>query len=550
MAKANKRARKPDDDARKDVFRRESLGFFKKPELLTHIKTELDKDHIGDDREKMFTFCSETSSRLPPQYRFSTALAGYSSEGKTNLWKTTSKHLPREWYLDLTRATSATLEDDIHDIDLIYFGEEGANKNIVETVKQLVEDGISVMKKDMRDDNKSVRREQQPRKVGIYSTTHDANDEELATRYAVVSITGDVNKYTRVNKNTLMVAGDVDLEIDKRERSSCPTWITEGLRQLQPVDVVTVPYSHLLPVNSNKARSMRDLKRFLNLIRTLAWLHQHDRHMQTYRGKTVLYASPEDFWNAMEIGGDIFAQSLSGIEQRLQNVIQSYQRLSRVDENVHRFEKDGRPDPRFDETLVWVDRSLLQEDLGINSRDTIKSHVRALESKGVFASVWTSNRCFVAMKHASPTKTPTKDRLITHEQSRLYATIKKYYDENLVGKLGGKLVGGSRRGSSLLKFPSERIYHPLTTKKTRKKGQKKPKNTKISGCELVGSQKPGDVHKYILANGDEDKTVSYTQLKTQFSDRLITDMIEAQMLKIQPNGNYRYMEAIDNEQKD
>ena len=98
-----------------------AIARFKNPKILENIKSELDRDHIGDDKEKMFVFLSACSSRLHPSYRFSVALTGYFSEGKTNLWKSIAKHLPGHWYVDLTRITRASLEDDIKNYNLIYF---------------------------------------------------------------------------------------------------------------------------------------------------------------------------------------------------------------------------------------------------------------------------------------------------------------------------------------------------------------------------------------------------------------------------------------------
>ena len=543
-----KAVEKPKDDSltpERTEFLKKSLEFFKNPGLLELIRQELDKDHINDDREKMFVFCSELSSQLPPQYRFSTALTGYTSEGKTNLWKTTSKHLPGSWYLDLTRATKSTIEDDIKGVNLIYFGEEGANKDIVETLKQLVEDGITAMKKDVRDNFKSVRIEEQPRKVGIYSTTADASDQELATRYAVACITGSPMKYKKVNDDTLRVSSDVSLEIQRAIRNTSRTWISVGLEQLQPVDIITVPYAHLFTVDNRQARSMRDLKRFLNLIRVLAWLCQHRRIMYKEQDRTVIVANPVDYWNAMEIGSDIFAQSLSGIEQRLQNVIDSYQRIVREHpENIHTFERDGKPDPRFDNTLVWIDRSLLQDDLGINSRETIRNHLKSLESKGLFASIWTGNRNFVSLKHPSANDSPTKYPLITGKRNEVYHSIKKLYNKTLVGHPSVDRSLVSPDDQSLLKLLSEETSERTIRRKSRHAVNKTSKKHEIVRSKSFAHMKPADVREFCEANYDDEKTVSYEQLRQQFPDRLLTGLIESQLLKIQPNGNYRFFEVI------
>jgi len=395
------------------------------PNLLLIIKIELDKDHIGDDKPKLFLFCDCLSSQLKPEYRFSTALTGDTAEGKTNLKDTVFRHLPEEWFIDLTRVTGASLEDDIHHVNLIYFGEEGPNKNIMEQVKQLVEDGMDVLKKDSREDFKESRREKQPRKVGIYSTTGSQDDKELSSRYCVSSVHGNENKYKRVNRNTLDVASDINKEIEKNRRKKEPTWIEKCLRLLEPFDIITIPYAPLFEVESRKGRSQRDLKRFLNLIRVLAWLHQFDRVSYTYQGLRILVVSPEDCYNAMEIGDEIFSQTISNLEPRLQEVIDCYKKLREHQTKIIEIEDD--------QDLEWVDRSLIQKELGIDSVDSIKKRIKKLSDLNIFTYEYNKakNRCYVAFKkfdnNTSPTILPTKNLLITYEAKPLYDIIKANY---------------------------------------------------------------------------------------------------------------------------
>lgn len=555
-----------------EVFQRESLEFYRKPDLLSLIKQEFDKDHLGDDREKLFVFCSELSSRLPPEYRFSTALTGYTSEGKTHLWKTTSKHLPHGWYYDLTRATKATIEDDLAGIDLVYFGEEGANEAIIETVKMMVEDGIHVLKKDLRDDCRTARKEDQPRKVGIYSTTKDASDEELATRYAVACITGSPEKYTKVNMNTLQVASDIDLEVQRSMRDTGMTWIKSGLSQLQPMDHITIPYASLLHVDNRRARSMRDLKRFLNLVRSLAWLHQLQRVIITRYEKRVLYAAPMDYYAARVIGDDIFAQSLTGVEHRLAKVIDAYRRAiydKDHPEYLHTFTRDGKDDPRYDNTLQWVDRSVLQDIIGIAKRDTIRSHIKTLEGLGLFTTVWTGNRCFVAMKDPSATNPATKHRLITDQLSESYPKIVEDYNTKMVGELVADKVSLSPTDLGLLVSEKNALGEKTTSHQSPKKRIKVRKKTEIGQSEMVGEDKqqdkhvekyvkktkayttPDNVRQFILQEGDDDGGIDSVLLIKRFGENYISDMIQSGLLVIRRNdGKYIMKEAIVNDEKE
>jgi len=445
--------------------REELIKKLKDSELLHNIKFELDKDHIEDYKAKMFIFLDCCSSRLKPSYRFSSALTGNTSEGKTNLWKTIRNHLPEEWYMDLTRITGAALEDDTHEYNLFYFGESGANESLIEQIKQIVEDGMDVLKKDKRNDCKTSRREQQDRKVGLYSTTKNPKDKELRSRYCVVSVHGSESKYRKVNEDTLFTAADFIKELDRDERKSNDSWVKKSLRILQEYDVINIPYAPLFEVNCRSSRSQRDLKRFLNLIKSITWIHQYQRIQFEYNGKNILIASPEDFYNALTIGKDIFDQSLSGLEPRLQEVIDSYLKLRQT--HVNSFIDDTAPD------LDWVERTDLQKDLDL-CRDTIKSHTEELSDLNIFRIFTKSNRVYIALAEKdSPTNLPTINPLITHDKKHIYNLINQHYprilEEGVVGKSGVDFS---------LEYTKSCFFSPRKSLPT-----KKAKNTYIGGLK-------------------------------------------------------------------
>lgn len=417
---------------------RKAISDFQDPDLLKNIKIELDKDHIGDDKAKLFLFACACSSRLIPDNRFSTAITGDSSEGKDNLWKTIHRHLPDGWFLDLTRTTIASLEDDVKKFNCIYIGEGnfkgGSNAPIIDTFKQLVEDGIRTLKKDIRKDHKKSRFENQPRKVGIYSTTEDSSDEELATRFCVISVHGSPGKYRLVNENTKKIASNTDLQIDRIERKEKPTWIQNGLKTLKNFDIINIPYAELLEVECRVARSQRDFKRFLNLIRSLAWIRQHNRVQYEYRGCRILVVSAEDFYDAMEIGKEIFDQSLSGFEPRLQRIMDSYKKI--VKENSHLVNRDVEG---AEKELNWIDRSLIQKDLGIKKRETVQKHIETLTDLNFFTYFNKGNRTYVALKFIdSPSDSPSIYPLITVPKNYLYTLIHDNEDQILNELLDGK----------------------------------------------------------------------------------------------------------------
>jgi len=436
----------------------------KDPNLLTHIQKELGKDHIGNHRQLLYVFLSCLSSQLPPEYRYSCALVAYKSEGKDNLVKTIWRHLPLGWGLYLSRITTACLEDDTTDYNLIYIGEGnfkgGANSDIIEAIKQLTEDGINVQKKDVRTGYKEARFEHQDRKVVIFSTTDDNFETQLESRFSKVPIHGTPHRYHMVNKDTLEKAGDIDKELDELERRKNPTWIEHCLKSLVPYDSIEIPYASLLKkmIDSSDSRSQRDLKRLLNLIRSITYLHQKNRIHYTHRGKKILVSTPEDLYNALEIGEDIINQSYTGLEPRLQRIIDCYYALVQEGQT-----KDPLGETRLDPNFHWVDRSLIQKHLKIKKAETIKGHTKTLHNMGGLLYEILGNRCYIAI---DPTNPPTNDPLITHPKQKIYSHINTMLPTHLekmgVGKRYdiGRYIGRSK--TSLLS-----IETPVPTNKNK-----------------------------------------------------------------------------------
>ena len=86
----------------------------KESDFLLQAYDELKKDHKGNKKEIILTFVTACNSRLRESYRFSIAVRGDTSEGKTDLVKTVIQHLPPNWFDYGTRFTRATLEDDVN----------------------------------------------------------------------------------------------------------------------------------------------------------------------------------------------------------------------------------------------------------------------------------------------------------------------------------------------------------------------------------------------------------------------------------------------------
>jgi hypothetical protein len=102
---------------------------FESPELLKHIHAELDKRHKLDHKEKLAVFIVAISGYLrDSRDHCSCALKGNSSSGKDNVMDTVLAHIPKEDWIKVTRATMATLEEDVINKIIVAFSEINKNR--------------------------------------------------------------------------------------------------------------------------------------------------------------------------------------------------------------------------------------------------------------------------------------------------------------------------------------------------------------------------------------------------------------------------------------
>lgn len=359
-----------------------SMKFFDDKDLLSKIQNEISKDHIGDDKLKMTLFLAEVSGLLKnPKNRVSCAVKGDSSGGKDNVMRSTLKHIPDEKFLFVTSATQASIEDDIQGKNILVLSElnsnreNGANKNLIEVIKQKTEGGTSAIKKDLRDGMKSSRHEISEQGTVIFSTTESQMDDEMKTRFLNLDITSTREKIKAVNSNTLDSFSDIDsllYGIDAND-SIIRVGLT-GFCRVFDSFYIYLPYVKYLKdfsfIDDGDARSQRDLKRVLSLTCAMTFLNSRRRKTYQKKGVNFIESVPQDLIDTLRISKDFFNQSYIGLDGRLSKIID--------------FIKSS-PDE-------WVERGSVQKEVGCKSLNTFKSYLDQLSMGGMGLIEGTSGR--------------------------------------------------------------------------------------------------------------------------------------------------------------
>lgn len=357
----------------------QALEKFKDKQLLKLILQELSKTHIGDDKLKMTLFLVCASGLLKNhKRRQSMGIVGNTSIGKNNVIETDLEHMPKESYIYVSNATQSTIEDDLKGKKIIAFKEmnfkkeDGANKHLLEILKQVTEGGTSAIKKDIRTGLKTSRFEEDEQKTIIYPTTESERDLEAETRFIFGNASSDYNKIKKVNDNTCDNFADLDKILN--DSVKVDSWIRIGLTYFYNDNKyeIYLPYAKLLKeqikgidiFDNSSPRSQRDIKRILALTCAMTYLFQEQRQKIDYKGVSILISEPQDFINTLKISSEFFNQTYSGLDERLTEVLKL----------IQEYEQE------------WTPRDYLQEKLGI-SRNTIKDYCNTLSGEGCIEGV-------------------------------------------------------------------------------------------------------------------------------------------------------------------
>lgn len=358
------------------ILSQEALENFKSPDLLEEIKQEISKDHLEDDNLKMTAFLVSASGLLMNQKkRMSMALTGESSVGKDNVMKSVLKHMPEGSSLFLTGATQPAIEDEAMNYRILalsemnLFREGGANRGLLEVVKQKTEGGTSAIKKDAVTNFKTTKHERTEQGCVLYGTTDAERNNETETRFIFGSVEANEIKITKVNQNTINKISDIDKLLSSAVEKD--SWIKEGLSKLI-IDFekseVLIPYASILMekidgrtiIDQTSPRSMRDLKRLLALVSSTTFIHAYQRKFIEKDEIKIIISEPEDLINTLRYSKEFFNETYTGMDKRLNQV------LLEIDRSLEE----------------WNARDFIQRKLQV-SINTIKSWVETLEKLGL-----------------------------------------------------------------------------------------------------------------------------------------------------------------------
>jgi len=360
---------------------KKAFARFKDANLMINISEELGKKHKKNDKQKLLTFVTMSTSRLPPPDRTSLKIRGSSSVGKTKMVNTCVEHFPDDWYALASRMTVASLEDDVKDKNLIILLEKQLDENINEALKQVMEDGMDIYKHDTQT-NKQTYSGHVPRKTVIDTSTQNETVDEVANRTLITHIEDDVERFQLVIDTYKEGQDNLEQVIERARdfKDNKPSWIKLGLQKLEYFDEIWIPGFSALPIEvkfKSEGRLQRDTKRFAGLVKAIAWLNQRNRRQIEVNGVKILIAQAEDICWAQYLSSEAFVYSISGLDPKIAGLLKAIDELISV---------NGVTPPGSRENKLYVTRKSVQEKLEISAPITIARIVSETENLGLVES--------------------------------------------------------------------------------------------------------------------------------------------------------------------
>jgi len=277
----------------------QAMELLKSPNLLERITQDLTAcGIIGEDTNKLTAYLGCVSRKLDKPLAI--IIQSTSAAGKSALMDAVIEMMPENEKVQYSAMTGQSLfymgETSLQNKILAIAEEEGAH-NASYALKLLQSEGkitIASTGKDENTGNMETKEYSVQGPVMLFMTTTAIDiDEELMNRCLVLTV-NESREQTQAIHNIQRDA----LTLDGLKANTKKQQIIQNHQNAQSLIKslkVVNPYAHKLTFMSNKTRTRRDHMKYLNLISTIALIHQHQKTIKSIEsnGEAIHYIDVE-----------------------------------------------------------------------------------------------------------------------------------------------------------------------------------------------------------------------------------------------------------------
>jgi len=314
-----------------------AMALLKSPQLVERILADYAAcGLVGEETNKLVGYLAAVSRKLDKP--LGVVIQSSSAAGKTSLMDAVLAFVPDEEKVKYSAMTGQSLfymgETNLKHKALAIVEEEGASRASY-ALKLLQSEGELTIASTGKDPQSGNLITQQYRVEGpvalLFTTTARDLDEELMNRCLVLAV-DEGREQTRAIHERQRARRTLEGLLANREKKDLVTLHQNAQRLLRPLDVLN-PYARWLTFPDQTTRLRRDHEKYLTLIDTIAFVHQHQRAVKTaQRGEQrieYIEATLADIELANVIAHDVLGRSLDELPpqtRRLMKLVEQHVR--------------------------------------------------------------------------------------------------------------------------------------------------------------------------------------------------------------------------------
>ena len=308
---------------------RAALALLRDPKLLDRILDDFERcGVVGERTNKLMGYLAATSRKLDAP--LAVVIQSSSAAGKSSLMDAVLELMPEEDRSQYSAMTGQSLfylgESNIRHKILAIVEEEGAERASY-ALKLLQSEGELTIASTGKDPVTGRLVTQEYRVEGpvmiFLTTTAIEVDEELLNRCIVLTV-DEGREQTRAIHARQRAAQTLEGVLAKQAKEHVMKVHRDAQRLLRPLLVVN-PYAHELRFSDAATRTRRDHMKYLTLIRSIAFLHQHQRAVKAaeHRGQSMAYieVTREDIATANQLCHEVLGRSLDELPPQTRRLL-------------------------------------------------------------------------------------------------------------------------------------------------------------------------------------------------------------------------------------
>jgi len=306
-----------------------ALELLQSPALIPRILADFAAvGLVGEDTNKLVGYLAAISRKLDRP--LGVVIQSSSAAGKSTLMDAVLAFVPEEDKVKYSAMTGQSLfymgETNLKHKALAIVEEEGASRASY-ALKLLQSEGELTIASTGKDPTSGNLITQQYRVEGpvalLLTTTARDIDEELMNRCLVLAV-DEGREQTRAIHERQRARRTLDGMFANRQRQALIALHQNAQRLLRPLDVLN-PFAQFLTFPDQTTRLRRDHEKYLTLIDTIAFVHQHQRPIRVAEraGQRVEYieATLADIELANEIAHDVLGRSLDELPPQTRRLL-------------------------------------------------------------------------------------------------------------------------------------------------------------------------------------------------------------------------------------